>query len=337
MLNIHVNPNKILLMTTLVLSTAMIMSSSSWLFVWVGFEINLMSFLPLMMSSHSTKEMSSCIMYFLVQAISSPILLLSALMLMYLTYSITTNNIINNYPYLLLLISLMMKLGGSPCHYWLPKVMNNLTWPMICLLTIWQKIPALAIMSSLSTKWAPMAMSSLVILNAMVGGTGGINQTHMRPLLAYSSIMHLSWMLTAMLVSSILPPIYFTLYSIILMSLITIMITSNKMSINQFNLLHNPSHGSMLVMFLTMLSLAGMPPLTGFMPKIMVLNSTISWHPWLSFILITLSLMSLYYYLTLFIGSSLSSFKSIKNTPSHYHLPLMIIISTSTLPLMLIS
>nr|YP_009162045.1 NADH dehydrogenase subunit 2 [Ramisyllis multicaudata]AKS48911.1 NADH dehydrogenase subunit 2 [Ramisyllis multicaudata] len=325
-----------LLMSTLILSTIMIVSSSSWLFVWVGFEINLMSFLPLMMSSHSSKEMSSCIMYFLVQAISSPVLLLSALALMHLTYAINMNPIINNSPYLLLLMSLMMKLGGSPCHYWLPKVMNNLTWPMLSILSIWQKIPALAIISCLSTKWMPMVMYSLVIMNAAVGGAGGINQTHLRPLLAYSSIMHLSWMLMAMLMSSTLPPIYFTMYSTILLSLVIILAMSNKMSINQFNSMFNSPHSSMLIMFLTMLSLAGMPPLTGFMPKIMVLNSTILWHPWLALTLIILSLLSLYYYLTLFMGAFLSSFKSIKSTPPYPFLTLMIILSTSALPLMLV-
>nr|AKS48925.1 NADH dehydrogenase subunit 2 [Trypanobia cryptica] len=332
----HLTPNMILFSIMLTLSTIFILNSTNWLFVWVGFEINLISFLPLMMLSKQKKELSATVTYFLVQAISSPLFLFSSLSLLY-NSQLNILPMLTSMSSLILAMSLLMKLGCAPCHYWFPKVMNSLSWPMAMVLSTWQKIPSIMIIALMGDIWDIKFFFIIITLNALIGSIGGLNQTQLRSLLSYSSINHMAWMLASSLMSPITSIMYLLLYCLVSSSLFLTLMMMNKTLLPQFNSVVGWDHNVSLLLFMNIFSLMGAPPLTGFFPKLMVVYSLSYIYPMISTILILSSMISMYYYLMVFINSTISSFKPLLHINNR---PMMWMVSLSPImlfPLMLVN
>jgi NADH-ubiquinone oxidoreductase chain 2 len=109
--------------TVLIISVFIVVSSSTWFGAWVGLEVNLMSFIPIMLDRRNLVRVESCIKYFLVQAFSSLIFLIGVLVSIgCLQVSWLGINYIN----LFILIALFIKLGAAPFHYWFPEVLGGI-------------------------------------------------------------------------------------------------------------------------------------------------------------------------------------------------------------------
>ena len=100
-------------LTTLFIGTLISISSYNWLYVWIGLEINLISFIPLVISSGIDRETESRLKYFLVQAMGSGLLLFGSLVLIR-----SPNSIIPGWVATYMIIfSLIIKLGIAPFQY----------------------------------------------------------------------------------------------------------------------------------------------------------------------------------------------------------------------------
>lgn len=88
------------------------------------------------------------------------------------------------------IFSLMVKLGIAPFHYWLPHVISGVSWMSCLLLSVWQKIGPIFVLSVFIYS-SSYYVYMVCCVRALVGGLGGINQTQIRVLLAYSSIGHM--------------------------------------------------------------------------------------------------------------------------------------------------
>lgn len=97
--------------------------------------------------------------------------------------------------FIVLIGGLCVKLGLFPFHYWLPRVMAGLPWVSCLLLATWQKFAPLFLMLCLLELSRSYLIACVVCFigmgSSLVGGLGGMNQTQIRALLAYSSIGHL--------------------------------------------------------------------------------------------------------------------------------------------------
>nr|QNE85427.1 NADH dehydrogenase subunit 2 [Tarnania fenestralis] len=286
------NPSKLIFLFTMFLGTLITISSNSWLGVWMGLEINLLSFIPLMIDSNNSLSTEASLKYFLTQAFASSLLLFSMILFMLLFNM--------NYPMSmnftsLISIPLMVKSGMAPFHFWFPNVMEGISWISSLLLMTWQKIAPLVVISYLSNY---NIFIFFIIISVVVGALGGLNQTSLRKILAFSSINHLGWMFSAMLFNEYLWFMYFMIYSLISLSLIILFNQFNLYFINQIfsSYTHSPLiKFSFLVSFL---SLAGLPPFLGFMPKWIVIQSLISMNQYiLIMIMISMSLITMYFYL----------------------------------------
>nr|YP_010490396.1 NADH dehydrogenase subunit 2 [Ashinkailepas seepiophila]UWM12882.1 NADH dehydrogenase subunit 2 [Ashinkailepas seepiophila] len=270
----------------LMFGTFISISSSSIFGIWLGLEINLMSFIPMIINSDQNKKSSeAAVKYFLIQAMASAIILFSSLM--FIMYS---SNMISFIPNLMMTMALGMKLGMAPLHFWFPETMEGLNWINSMILLTWQKISPLIIMSLLfnSTTLIFLALSS-----ALIGAISGLNQTSLRKILSYSSISHLGWMNSIMYMNNEMWLIYFLIYSI--MSII-LCLSFFTLSLNYFSqLIYMNNMKKKIMIFINLLSMGGMPPLLGFLPKwtsILILNKN---FPILMMLIIS-SLITLYFY-----------------------------------------
>nr|YP_009753964.1 NADH dehydrogenase subunit 2 [Cyphoderus albinus]QIT06445.1 NADH dehydrogenase subunit 2 [Cyphoderus albinus] len=305
----------------LVIGTMISVSANNWFTVWLGLEINLMSMIPIMINKLSQPLSEASIKYFITQALASVILIISTVNNMFM------NNMINlEMMNLLIIISLLMKSGMAPFHFWFPQVIMNMNWLQSLILFTWQKIaPLILISSSLSYSliWASA-------LSAMVGAISGLNQTILKLMLTFSSISHSGWMVMACSMNFKLWFLYFSVYSFLIISIINI-VWNKYIKINEINFINNSTQFKMSWSSL-ILSLGGLPPMIGFLSKMMVINKIMFYSLFfvMSFLIFS-SLISLYWYLRM-IYSSLMIFS--KNMKSIFYvnksqMSLMLWVSTS--------
>nr|WFS78625.1 NADH dehydrogenase subunit 2 [Phyllozelus siccus siccus] len=291
-------PAKYLFSLTLGLGILITLSSSSWFGAWLGLEINLMSFIPLLTSpKKSPLKTEAALTYFLVQALGSSIILFAFTMNKLVSISsLTLNSLFLN----IILIALFLKMGAAPLHFWLPGTMDGSTWTNCFILMTLQKIAPLLLTSYL-IELNPLT-GAVIISSMIVGAIGGLNQTSLRKLLAYSSINHAGWMMGSMLLTDDLWMIYFLIYSLLNYTIIV--------HLNQLNVFYSPQAflyykydaSLKVVAYCLFLSLGGLPPFLGFMPKWLVIHTLImSNHTFLALVLVMATLITLFYYIRLLI------------------------------------
>nr|AND96694.1 NADH deshydrogenase subunit 2 [Onthophagus pullus] len=278
---------------TLILGTLISISSYSWLGMWLGLEINLLSIIPLMSNSKNPMASEATMKYFITQTLASIILLFSII-----TMSINMNYIIfNNSLSLIFMTSLFIKMGAAPFHFWFPEIMEGLSWMNSFIMLTWQKIAPMTLISYSSFKNLNY-LFMIVIFSSMISGIMGMNQTNMRKILAYSSINHISWMLTSMLFFEMIWIYYFMIYTIISFNIIIIL---KKFNIFYMSQLFSSFNNYPIIKFFFMLnfmSLGGLPPFLGFLPKWLTIQILIKMELFsLSLIIIIMTLITLFFYM----------------------------------------
>nr|QWQ55664.1 NADH dehydrogenase subunit 2 [Microconema clavata] len=303
------NPSKILFLCTLIIGTLISVSSTSWLGVWMGLEINLLSFIPLMSNTKNIMSTEASLKYFLVQAIASSLLLFSLIMM----FLLSNMSILLNQEVFLLLISsaLLLKMGAAPFHFWFPATMEGLNWWNNLILMTWQKIAPLMLLSYMITM--NMFFSIIIISSIMIGSLGGLNQTSLRKLMAYSSINHLGWMVAAMISGETLWELYFLIYSFLSASIIFMFNTFQSFHINQNFLMMNNDPKIKFCMFSLLLSLGGLPPFLGFLPKWLIIEAMAELNSLLIItVMVITTLVTLFYYIRITFTAFLLSYTEVK-------------------------
>lgn len=254
----------------------------------------MLSFIPLIRGNNNLISTEASLKYFLTQALASAVLLFRIIIL------ILENNLIqinNNFPQIIILSALLLKRGTAPFHFWFPNVIEGLTWINSLVLMTWQKIAPLILISYIIVK--PLILSC-IILSVIIGSLGGLNQTSLRKLMAFSSINHLGWILTAIYSSEIMWLTYFIFYSFLSFNLIYLFNNFKLFHINQLFSLFFNSKILKFSVFFNFLSLGGLPPFIGFIPKWLVIQSlSLNGQLFLIVVLTVITLITLYFYLRL--------------------------------------
>nr|YP_010693420.1 NADH dehydrogenase subunit 2 [Gonopsimorpha nigrosignata]WCB99302.1 NADH dehydrogenase subunit 2 [Gonopsimorpha nigrosignata] len=316
-----------LILFTLVMSTMITLSANNWMSMWIGLEINLMSFVPMILSKNNKSSSESAMIYFLVQSMSSVSMMMMIMMKM---YSLLNSMSIMNTT---IMICLFMKMGVAPFHLWLPEIMAKMSWKKCIILMTWQKLAPMMMLSNLSNN---SIMNMAILSCILIGSLGGINQTSLRKMMGYSSINHLGWML-AINKSMNMWMIYFIIYSL-LSSMICYNFMKYKMYfMNQLSMI-NLSKMEKINMFFMMLSMGGMPPFIGFLPKWITIQYMINQKEiFMMIIMIMFSLITLLYYSRIMINMIISSSMTIKWSMGSSKLStLYFIMMNLSLPLILV-
>nr|QUO98725.1 NADH dehydrogenase subunit 2 [Pseudolimnophila brunneinota] len=325
------NSTKMLFLFTLISGTLITISSNSWLGAWMGLEINLLSFIPLMINTNNLMSNEASLKYFLTQALASSLLLFSIILLMFITnMNLYFNEEYINYSNLMINSSLLLKTGAAPFHFWFPGVMEGLNWSNNLILMTWQKIGPLMLISY-SMNFS-MFFILIIVSSVLIGSLGGLNQTSMKKIMAFSSINHLGWMVAAMIFSENLWEIYFIMYSFLSFTLIYLFNTFKLFHINQtFSMLSNYPLIK-FSLFMSLLSLGGLPPFLGFFPKWLVIQS-LSMNNFivLMIFMVSLTLITLYFYIRIYYSAVMLNFWEtnwlMKNYSNNFNLKMSLFLS----------
>nr|ADF57851.1 NADH dehydrogenase subunit 2 [Stegana melanocheilota] len=288
------NSSKILFVIIMMSGSLITVTSNSWMGAWMGLEINLLSFIPLMSDNNNLMSTEASLKYFLVQAMASTVLLFAVILMMMknnINYEINYSFYIS----MIILSSLLLKSGAAPFHFWFPNIMEGLSWMNCLLLMTWQKIAPLMLITHMNIKFI---LFSSIIMSVIIGSLGGLNQSSLRKLMAFSSINHLGWMITALNSNESIWLIYFLIYSF-LSFILTFMF--NNFKIFHFNQMFSLFFNSKIlkfILFMNFLSLGGLPPFLGFLPKWLVIQQlSLDSHYFILMILVMSTLITLFFYL----------------------------------------
>lgn len=279
---------------TLFLGTIIRICSSSWFRVWIGLEINLLSFIPLTIKINNLFSSEASLKYFLTQALASGVLLFSIILF---SFFVEWKLLINlNYKInVILASSLIIKTGIAPFHFWFPIVIEGLNWINNVILITWQKIAPIVLLS-LCLNHTFFFIS--IILSTIFGSFGGLNQTSLRKLMAFSSINHLGWIVAGILNNQNLWKVYFVFYCFLSITVIFIFNSLKIFNLNQIFSSFNFQHLIKTIIFIPLLSLGGLPPFLGFFPKWLIIDLLINLNLiFLLVVIINFTLITLYFYL----------------------------------------
>nr|AAO21646.1 NADH subunit 2 [Aphanius dispar dispar] len=331
------------LLFALGLGTTLTFASSHWLLAWMGLEINTLAIIPLMAQSHHPRAVEAATKYFLIQATAAAMLLFASISNAWMTGQWEIQHMLHPIPTTLITLALSLKIGLAPLHSWMPEVLQGLDLVTGLILSTWQKLAPFCLI----LQFQPTSSEILLVLgllSTLVGGWGGLNQTQLRKILAYSSIAHLGWMILVLQFSPSLTLLTLLTYFIMTFSLFLAFKVNHSTSINSLATSWAKAPALTSLVPLILLSLGGLPPLTGFFPKWMILLELTKQNMALIATLAALSaLLSLYFYLRLSYAMTLTiSPNNLTGTlpwrlpPRHLTLPLALS-TTATISLLPLS
>nr|YP_009911345.1 NADH dehydrogenase subunit 2 [Echinosciurus colliaei]QLD21801.1 NADH dehydrogenase subunit 2 [Echinosciurus colliaei] len=329
---------------TLFSGTMITLFSSHWLLIWIGLEMSLLAIIPILMSKPNPRSIEAASKYFLIQATASMILMMAAIINFYQTGEWSVSNIINYLSSFMLTMALSMKMGLAPFHLWVPEVTQGIPLISGLILLTWQKIAPISVMFQIAPSINYTLIMIMALMSILLGGWGGLNQTQLRKILAYSSIAHMGWMMAIISFDPTLSILNLLIYIMLTINMFTLLYYNKKTSTLSLSNSWNKSPLLVSIILVVLMSLGGLPPLTGFSPKWMIIKELVSNN---NIILPTsmaiMALLNLYFYMRLIYSTSLTLFPSSNNTKIKWQfentkiLPFtstIIIISTMFLPLM---
>nr|YP_009995897.1 NADH dehydrogenase subunit 2 [Pterodecta felderi]QNQ64848.1 NADH dehydrogenase subunit 2 [Pterodecta felderi] len=300
----NLNSNKMFFLFILFFSTIISISSNSWFGCWIGLEINLLSFIPLMSNSLNLFASEASLKYFLTQSIASINFLFFTIMKMILFKNFEMNMMM-----ILINSSLLMKMGSAPFHFWFPIIVEGLSWMNCFILMTWQKITPMIL---LSYYYNNNFLYLIMIFNVIIGAMGGLNQLSLRKLLAFSSINNMGWMLSALLISENLWLFYLLIYSFLLLIMCMLFYMFNMSYLNQL-FIFNMNYMIKFLFLINFFSMGGLPPFLGFLPKWIIINFLIlNKFYFMTFIFIMMSLIMLFFYIRIMYSSILFNYMKLK-------------------------
>jgi NADH-quinone oxidoreductase subunit N len=223
---------------------------------------------------------------------------------------------------MLLLVGFGFKISAVPFHYWAPDVYEGAPTPVAGFLSTASKAAGFAVLmrillaafggEDVMHAWTTL-IAAISVITMTLGNTLALAQKNIKRLLAYSSIAHAGYILIGLVAISPEGPLNLGIQSAVFY-LIAYIITnlaifgvvaaferdSGSTEIDAYKGLSRRSPGLALIMLISLLSLAGMPPFGGFVAKVFVFAAAIetkTWT-WLAVVGVLNAIIGLYYYLT---------------------------------------
>lgn len=296
-------PELYVLLTLSVAGMAVLMAAADMLTLYVGLE--LMSFPIYILAAivrDDAKSSEAGLKYFVLGGLASG-LTLFGISLMYAATG-TTNflqlasflNALSPSPLIhnplvlvalaLTLLGTLFKLSVVPFHMWTPDVYEGAPTPVTALMSALPKLAAFTLLirltmgpfMALHTIWQP-ALAVLAGASMLVGATLAIIQSNLKRLLAFSTIANVGFVLVGVVAAS--PQgaggalFYLITYAVTTLGLFAAVIGSGATEVKHLRGLHSRNPQLAAVFALLLFSLAGIPPLAGFMGKFLVFSAVI--------------------------------------------------------------
>nr|ABB96901.1 NADH dehydrogenase subunit 2 [Poecilotriccus capitalis] len=330
------NPQaKFISIASLLLGTSITISSSHWVMAWTGLEINTLAILPLISKSHHPRAIEASTKYFLTQAAASTLILFSSMTNAWFTGQWDITQLTHPTSCILLTTAISMKLGLVPFHFWFPEVLQGSSLTTSLLLATIMKFPPTILLLLTSPSLDQNLLTTMAIASTALGGWMGLNQTQIRKILAFSSISHLGWMAIIVIYNPKLTLITFYLYSLMTAAIFHTLSTTNTTKLSTMMITWSKIPPLTATLMLTLLSLAGLPPLAGFLPKWLIIQELTKQELTAVATVITLlSLLGLFFYLRLAYCATITLPPNSMNHMKHWHINNPVNTSTTALTIL---
>ena len=310
--------------------TMIMISAYSLLMLYLGIELLSLALYALIgFNKHSGLSSEAAIKYYVLGAMSSGILLFGISLIYGFTGSINyfeiadqVRNINSNsaqflgviFGLIFITASLCFKFGAAPFHIWVPDIYQGSlisttillsTLPKIAVFIVFLKLFFIPFMA-LDYVWSDILIF-IGIASIIIGSIFALTQENIKRLLAYSAISNIGFIILALALvtnDGLHASLYYTIvYSFTALASFGIVthITSNSHGIEDISDLAGLSktHPYFAILILiTMISSAGVPPLIGFHAKLMVIQALVNnSYILLSIIVVLMTVLSAYYYL----------------------------------------
>ena len=168
----------------------------------------------------------------------------------------------------------------APLHFWFPQVIREISWSACFILRTWQKVAPLRVLLRVRDFLFLRIFSAS---RAAFGCFGALKQNQLRGVIGYSSITHIGWILGGATARIMYSLVYFFIYFVVSFLLI--------IKLSKINMKSRVRQDLSVVWLLY--SIAGLPPLIGFLPKLWILFGC---SGLVSFPLVASSVVMLYVY-----------------------------------------
>ena len=176
LITINVNLSIFYSYGALFLSILVGISRTSVLNIWLIIEVNAIVFLLTLLVTRESLSSQALVKYFLVQALSSMIIVLG-----------TSSSISSIGGVIIAQVALLVKLGAVPGHSWYLSVVQDLRWLNIFIMSTFQKLLPLFLLTSLCTTGEVLFLSSLSLTSGFIA----IGSSTLKRLVGFSRILNL--------------------------------------------------------------------------------------------------------------------------------------------------
>ncbi len=315
-----------LFLTTSMLGMMMITSSSDILTLYVSLELSAYSLYLLSGLKQDKKASEASVKYLIFGAATSGLFLWGASLLCGLAkttslvgIAVASETLMTQPAFLLGLIfvsfAFLFKLSNFPFHFWAPDVYESSATPVTAFIGTASKAAAVAILIRVFMFLTPTGnfvylLGGLAFISMTIGNTAALLQKDVKRLLAYSSVAQAGYLIIGLLSGSFegFSSSFFYAVAYVLMNtaafLVVLIISKDSKEDNpqiaHFDGLAERSPFLALILLLSLLSLAGIPPLVGFTGKWILFSAAMEKGHWFLVLWAVLnSVVSLFYYLTL--------------------------------------
>lgn len=303
-------------------------SYTNLLMLFLGIEI--MS-IPLYIMAGSNKHDSSSnesgLKYFLLGAFATGFLLFGLALIYGATGSFNVNQIYNythnqlnvsggifKMGIVFTMVGLVFKIGAAPFHFWTPDVYSGAPSIITSFMSTVVKIAGFGalifffngVLHPMGAEWG----KTFAIISAatmILGNVTAVYQISLKRMLAWSSVAHAGYLLMTVAANGNNVPkavvLYLAAYSLASIATFAVLITTGKENFEDYNGLGKRNKWLAIGLTISLLSLAGVPPLAGFMGKYYLFTTVYEQYPWLVIVAICTSAISIYYYLKTIIAA----------------------------------
>lgn len=309
-----------------VLGLMLLISAGNLVPLYLGLELfTLASYALVALNRDSRISSEAAIKFFVLGALSSGLLLYGMSMLYGATGSLSLATIHNaalttqrpdmlRFGLVFLVVGIGFKFGAAPFHMWIPDVYEGAATPVTAFIGSAPKLAAFAMafrllqagMDNMVGDWHIM-LATLAVLSLGIGNIAAIAQTNLKRMLAYSTISHMGFLFLGLVNGTAegygAAMFYAVSYALMATASFGIILLLARAGfecemIDDLKGLNRRSPWFAAMMALAMFSLAGVPPLFGFIAKVLVLKAAIdAGMLWLAIVAIVFAIVGLYYYL----------------------------------------
>nr|ARX96666.1 NADH dehydrogenase subunit 2 [Cerceris sp. SJW-2017] len=274
---------KFFIIPMLILINIFSMFINNELILWTMMEINNMNFITLLILKKKNfsmkKILQSIFIYSIFQTLSS-----FMIMIHFIDYFHKFSE-----SFMIFEMGMLMKLGIFPFHSWTILIMKNMSWLIILILSTFMKITPMMMIyiSELSLYTNFIMIFSIILCSIWM-----MKQTKLKKIMAYSSIIHSSWMMLIIFLNKFNWMFYFSIYLITITCIFSIL-WIHKINENKYLFSFNFMPLKFKFLFLILLmSLMGMPPMSMMWTFLYTIKSLFKIFNYSTIIILILLMMS---------------------------------------------